>query len=99
MRKFIKPEDTTHAKSAGMLSGHATQGLVLVVDDESDVRKICRLALEKAGYDVIEAEDGEQAIQLIKDGENPLALNVILTDIDMPKLNGSHTIFSTRISP
>lgn len=88
----MKPEDTTHAKSAGMFSGHATQGLVLVVDDESDVRKICRLTLEKAGYDVIEAEDGEQAIQLVKAGENPLVLDVILTDMDMPKLNGMEAI-------
>ena len=86
------PEDTTHAKSAGMFSGHATQGLILVVDDESDVRKICRMTLEKAGYDVIEAEDGEQAIQLVKAGENPLVLDVILTDIDMPKLNGMEAI-------
>ena len=37
----MKPKDMTHAKSAGMFSDHATQGLILVVDDESDVRKIC----------------------------------------------------------
>ena len=88
----MNPEDTTHAKSAGMFSGHATQGLVLVVDDESDVRKICRMTLQKAGYDVIEAEDGEQAVQLVKAGENPLVLDVILTDMDMPKLNGMEAI-------
>jgi two-component system NtrC family response regulator len=56
------------------------------------VKKICRLILEKASYDVIEAEDGEQAIQLVKAGENPLVLDVILTDIDMPKITGMEAI-------
>ena len=37
-------------------------GRVLVVDDEEDVRKSVRLILMKAGYDVVEAEDGEIAI-------------------------------------
>ncbi|UCH90598.1 MAG: response regulator, partial [Nitrospirota bacterium] len=60
----------------------------MVVDDEPDVRKVVKLALEKAGYDVIEAEDGAQAVQEVKSGENPLMLDVILTDIRMPKMNG-----------
>ena len=88
----MDPEKTTHDKSAGMFSGHETQGLVLVVDDERDVRQVCRMVLEKAGYDVIEAEDGEQAIEVVKTGENPLVVDVILTDIDMPKLNGIEAI-------
>lgn len=36
-----------------------SKGRVLVVDDESEVRESVRLILSKAGYDVIEAEDGE----------------------------------------
>ena len=36
-----------------------SKGRVLVVDDEAEVRKSVRLILSKAGYDVIEAEDGE----------------------------------------
>ncbi|MBA3966339.1 MAG: response regulator [Nitrospirales bacterium] len=75
-----------------MFSGQATLGRILVVDDEPDVRKIVRLYLEKAGYDVTEAEDGQQAGQEIKSGENPLLLDVILTDIRMPKLNGLEAI-------
>ena len=88
----MEPESTTHGKSGGMFSGHATQGLILLVDDESDVRKVCRMILERAGYDVIEAEDGEQAIEVVKSGENPLVVDVILTDIDMPKMNGIEAI-------
>ena len=80
------------AKSAGMFSGKESLGLVLVVDDEPDVRKVVRMTLEKAGYDVLEAEDGEQAMARIKEGENPLVLDVIITDIRMPKVNGVEAI-------
>ncbi|GJL67060.1 MAG: hypothetical protein NPIRA05_20310 [Nitrospirales bacterium] len=67
-------------------------GRVMVVDDEADVRKVARMSLEKAGYQVIEAEDGEQAIQQIKEGDNPIMLDAIVTDINMPKVNGLEAI-------
>ncbi|MDR4494219.1 MAG: response regulator [Nitrospirales bacterium] len=75
-----------------MFGGPNTLGRALVVDDEPDVRKVVRMTLEKSGYDVVEAEDGEQAVQEIKSGENPLLLDVILTDIRMPKLGGLDAI-------
>lgn len=78
--------------TAAMFGGHKTNGLVLVVDDEPDVRKVARMTLEKAGYDVIEAEDGEKAIQEVQKGENPLMLDVIISDIRMPKINGVEAI-------
>ncbi len=78
--------------TAAMFGGHKTNGRVLVVDDEPDVRKVVRMTLEKAGYDVIEAEDGEKAIEAINKGENPLILDVIISDIRMPKINGVEAI-------
>ncbi len=69
-----------------------TKGRVLVVDDEADVRTVAKICLEKEGYQVIEAEDGEQAIAQIKVGDNPLVLDVIITDINMPKVNGLEAI-------
>ncbi len=80
------------SKSAGMFSGRESEGLVLVVDDESDVRKVVRMTVEKAGYDVIEAEDGEQAIKEIKKGEHSILLSLIITDIRMPNRNGIDVI-------
>ena len=80
-------------KSAGMFpGGKPSNGLVLVVDDEPDVRKVVRMTLEKAGYGVLEAEDGEKAMEKIKEDENPLVLDVIITDIRMPKVNGVEAI-------
>jgi two-component system, chemotaxis family, chemotaxis protein CheY len=68
------------------------QGRVLVVDDESSIRKPVRLTLTKAGYEVVEAQDGEQAIKVLNSDDNPLMVDTILCDIQMPKINGIDTI-------
>ena len=73
----------------GALTGN---GRVLVVDDEPLVRQVVRLTLEKAGYDVLEAENGEKAIEAINENENPLVLDVVICDIRMPKINGVEAI-------
>ena len=69
----------------GSLTGN---GRVLVVDDEPDIRRVVRMMLEKAGYDVLEAEDGQAAINVINTGENPLMLDAVVCDMRMPKING-----------
>ena len=58
---------------------------ILVVDDESRMRKLIRDFLAKSGYEVLEAEDGEKAIDLfltIKD------IALIILDVMMPKMDG-----------
>jgi two-component system chemotaxis response regulator CheY len=67
-------------------------GKILVVDDEEDVRKSIRMTLTKAGYDVCEAEDGDQAITLIRSNDNPFKVGLIICDIFMPKVNGMEAI-------
>jgi len=73
----------------GALTGN---GRVLVVDDEASVRTVIRMTLEKAGYDVLEAENGEEAIEAINTGENPLVLDCVICDLRMPKINGIDVI-------
>lgn len=67
-------------------------GRVLVVDDEENVRKMVRMTLTKAGFDVVEAEDGEQGIKAMRSGDNPLMVDAIFCDIFMPKINGMEAI-------
>jgi two-component system chemotaxis response regulator CheY len=67
-------------------------GRVLVVDDDSDIRQSVRLILTKAGYDVIEAEDGQLGVDKAKSGDNPLMLNAIVCDLQMPNLGGMEAI-------
>ena len=75
-----------------LVSDTKCEGRVMVVDDEEQIRKVVGMTLRKAGYDVQEAEDGEKAIQLMNEGENPLTLDVVICDIRMPKINGTEAI-------
>ncbi|MGZ8383252.1 MAG: response regulator [Nitrospira sp.] len=79
-------------KSGFFMSESACNGRVLVVDDEPDIRKVVRMTLQKAGYEVIEAENGEKAIEAINTGENRLLLDVLICDIRMPKINGVEAV-------
>ena len=72
------------------------RGRVLVVDDEADLRKSIRLTLTKAGYDVVEAEDGGKAIEAVRSGDNPLMLDAIIMDLVMPRVNGVEAIAYLR---
>jgi len=67
-------------------------GRVLVVDDEQNLRKAVHRTLTKAGYDVIEAEDGEKGIAAVQSGDNPLRLDVIICDVHMPKVGGKEVV-------
>ncbi len=68
------------------------KGKILVVDDENDVRDIIRLQLEQNGFHVLEAVDGENAINILQSGDNLVNVGLILCDIRMPKVNGVETI-------
>ncbi len=57
---------------------------VLVVDDEPDVLLLCRVNLEFEGYEVVEATDGEEAMEMVR-AESP---DVVLLDVMMPKMDG-----------
>jgi len=67
-------------------------GRVMIVDDEDNVRKVLRLTLTKAGYDVVEAEHGGKGIEAIGSDDNALMVDVVISDIRMPKINGLEAI-------
>ena len=59
---------------------------VLVVDDESRMRKLIKDFLMQKGYGILEAGDGEEALQVFEENQNKIKL--ILLDVMMPKLDG-----------
>ena len=68
------------------------KGRILIVDDEKNIRDLIRMTLTKAGYDVLEAEDGAKAVEVLRKDDNPLMVDVITCDIRMPKVNGIEAI-------
>jgi DNA-binding NtrC family response regulator len=75
-------------KSAGMFSGQKSLGGILVVDDDPEVRKRIRLTLGKVGYDILEAEDGQAAINVLSSGKSSVMIDTIITDLNIPKVDG-----------
>ncbi len=65
---------------------------VLVIDDEEVIRQTIRKQLDGSGFDIIEAEDGQEGIDLLNTLDNPLTVDVIICDIRMPKINGIEAI-------
>jgi DNA-binding NtrC family response regulator len=58
--------------------------LVMVVDDDAKIRRLIKAVLSRAGYDVVEAADGEEALDLL-DHTPP---DLIVMDVVMPKMDG-----------
>lgn len=65
---------------------------ILVIDDEADIRGLLRLALEEAGYRVLESCDGEEGLAMAKRERCALAI----VDLFMPGKEGLETIFAFR---
>ena len=62
------------------------QGNILFVEDEASVRLIAAKSLRKKGYKVIEAEDGEEAFELLEEADEPFDL--MISDVVMPGMDG-----------
>ncbi len=74
------------------------KGLILVVDDEDVMRKTGQLMLEKIGYSVITANDGEEALTKYEDNSDIISL--VILDMLMPKMDGAECLAKIRtISP
>jgi len=70
--------------------------MILVVDDDSDIRCMLREILEAAGHEVVEAEHGAAALDLITPQRLP---DLVVTDLAMPILGGEELIGSLRSTP
>jgi two-component system, chemotaxis family, chemotaxis protein CheY len=58
---------------------------ILIVDDSSSLRTVVRIALTRAGYEVLEAADGLLALQVL---DQAAKVHLIVSDVNMPNLDG-----------
>ena len=75
---------TTIRAVLGTVAGQKLQPQIMVVDDDADVRRILGVMLDRAGYDVRSAADGQEAFKLIME-ERP---DLLILDLMMPNLDG-----------
>lgn len=68
---------------------------VLVLDDEADVRAAIRMQLKDTHFEILEAENVEQAIGLLVD--NPISIDVIICDVRMPGVSGVEAVASFQL--
>jgi DNA-binding response OmpR family regulator len=78
-----------------MNSNGADGQLIVVADDDDDVRELIEFRLTRAGYRVASGEDGEEALDLIRNERPALAV----LDIMMPKLDGYEVTRRLREDP
>ena len=67
---------------------------ILLVEDESAVRRLARQILERHGYTILEAADGMGALQIAAD--HPEVIHLLLTDVVMPNLGGRDLVVAIR---
>ena len=70
----------------------AEKSKILIADDEADIRKILRLLLEKKGYTVAEASNGQDAVKKAREGD----IDLIIMDIMMPQMSGIEATAAIR---
>jgi DNA-binding response OmpR family regulator len=68
--------------------------MILVVDDEEMVRSLAKAALQAQGWQVLEAADGQQAVEIFL--QNQKTIDVVLLDLTMPVLSGHETFRRLR---
>jgi chemosensory pili system protein ChpA (sensor histidine kinase/response regulator) len=77
-------------------TGTYSSPLVMVVDDSVNVRRFLALTLEKAGYRVEQAKDGQQALEKLDEG---LPIQAVICDIEMPRMDGYGFLAHVKAKP
>lgn len=74
------------------MSNQRETPLILIADDDEDILQLVVFRIKRAGYEVVEARDGEEALRLAIEQEPDLAI----LDVGMPKLSGYEVTSSIR---
>ncbi|MFZ2986647.1 response regulator [Ideonella sp.] len=69
---------------------------ILVVDDSTSLRALVKMALTRAGYDVIEASDGKLALAML---DKTAKVHLIVSDVNMPNMDGIAFVTQVKQHP
>lgn len=68
---------------------------ILVVDDSASIRQVVGIALRRAGYEIVEASNGQEGVAQLDGGK----LHLIISDVNMPVMNGIDFVKKVRLHP
>jgi two-component system chemotaxis response regulator CheY len=68
---------------------------ILTVDDSNSMRQMVRATLQSAGYEVVEAADGQEALEFARDN----AVDLVISDVNMPRMDGIRLVHELRSLP
>jgi two-component system cell cycle sensor histidine kinase/response regulator CckA len=89
MKSFDEFSTTSPTRGGSSLS-------ILVVDDETAVRRFAARVLERDGFAVLEAVDGVQALEMVRD--QGVSVEAVVSDIVMPRMNGVELMDALSVS-
>lgn len=73
---------------------------IMVVDDSVSIRQVVSLTLKKAGFDVITANDGKDALTKLESAQaNKVKINLLITDVNMPNMDGITLVQEAKKMP
>jgi PAS domain S-box-containing protein len=87
--RVLLPSSSRSGSSDGVETEAAApsgSGTVLIVEDEKAVRRFVQRALERKGFEILEADDGEEALGLMESYRG--SVDAVVTDVDMPQMSG-----------
>jgi PAS domain S-box-containing protein len=83
-------EESAHPRADGTLPSGREK--VLVVEDEPSVGNLFECLLRKLGYEVVRAKHGEEAERAMADCADEAPIDLVLTDLDMPRMDGTELV-------
>lgn len=84
---YLPVTQSSEAEESGKIEDLKGSGTILIIDDESDVRELCKDMLKPLGYKVLQAEDGNAGINIYREMKDNISL--VLLDMVMPKMSGN----------
>jgi CheY-like chemotaxis protein len=85
----VSETETTSSENKKTVDVWKGSGTILLVDDDESIRDLCRLLLERIGFDVLTASDGRNAVEVFC--ENRGKIRCIILDLTMPHMDGDET--------
>lgn len=70
--------------------------MIMVIEDDDDIRELLKMALEMEGYVVQTAENGKKALDILNSGSRP---QLVLLDLNMPGMSGQEMLLHLRTIP